>query len=373
MQRPLLKKIIKRIKRHGPITVADYMAQCLMDLEHGYYQQRPVFGTKGDFITAPEVSQIFGEMVGLWVADRWQALGCPKQVNLIELGPGRGTLMADILRITQKIPGFHQALSLHMVELSDQLRRQQQDIVTPYHIPLTHHQDFKDIQSDQPSIILGNEFFDALPIQQFQKKQGVWYERMVTVTDTPEQQKTGDKKAPTLSYALSPASAQLTLAHEYLRRAAKDGDVIEVCPAALSITADIAALLHQNTGAALFFDYGYSNHLCGDSFQALKNHAYVDPLAEPGFADLTAHVNFRALADAATEKGLHVTGPVEQGHFLMTLGAGHRAQQLASGKSAETQQEILEALKRLTAPDQMGQLFKVIAFEQGTQSPAPGF
>lgn len=347
MTTPLSRLLSQQIHAHGPMTVADYMAQCLMHPQHGYYQQQRVFGRDGDFITAPEVSQMFGEIVGLWLIDQWQQLGCPARCHLIEFGPGRGTLMADILKTANLMPAFKAAVQVHFVETSQQLRALQKEKVAT----ATWHDDITSLPDDAPLLIVGNEFFDALPIHQFIFQNRVWHERLVGI-DPDDDTK--------LCWHIGPASAAVSLISPSL--SPSEGDMAEACPAALSIMHSLANQLGAITGAALFFDYGYLKPAFGDSFQALKAHAYVDPLAEPGLADLTAHVNFHALAESAYKVGISDISLAEQGQWLMAMGLGQRAQQLASGKSATQQQDILVALKRLTAPDEMGQLFKTLTF-----------
>jgi NADH dehydrogenase [ubiquinone] 1 alpha subcomplex assembly factor 7 len=347
--------LIKRIALGGPITLADYMAECLMHPAHGYYQQQRVFGRDGDFITAPEVSQMFGEMLGLWAADRWIAMGRPARFNLIELGPGRGTLMADILRATRAVPGFCTAARVCFIEASHRLRALQAEKVPG----ASWHTQLGDVQAG-PSILISNEFFDALPIHQFEKQGGKWLERGVGAD--------GD----TLHPVLMPASAKLALVPESVR-AAGDGSIAEACPAGLSVAGEIANRLVAHPGAALIIDYGYKLSAPGDSFQALKSHEYVDPYTEPGLADLTAHVAFDQLAAAATEKGAIASPVQEQGAFLMALGLGLRAQKLAEAEDKTGQARILGELKRLTAPDEMGSLFKVLAIQSPALAPPPGF
>ncbi|MCJ9429703.1 class I SAM-dependent methyltransferase [Kordiimonas marina] len=351
----LKKLILRRIAAEGPMPLSDYMAMCLMHPKHGYYQKERVFGKAGDFITAPEVSQMFGEVIGLWLAERWIAMGGPSPVQLIELGPGRGTLMADIWRATRKVPGFHAAASVHFVEASTQLRALQRE-----KMPAAHWHDNLMTVPEGPSLIVANEFFDALPIHQFEKRDGLWFERLVGAEDD------------TLGFTLGAASAKLALIPDAVK-AAPNGSIAEVCPAALTVTSTIAERLKAHGGAALILDYGYARSAPGDTFQALKAHQYTDPFAEPGAADLTAHVAFDRIAETAQEAGLTASAIAEQGTFLMTIGLGARAQQLAAGADDAGQARILSELKRLTAPDEMGQLFKVIALQSPGLTPPPGF
>ncbi|TNE67734.1 MAG: class I SAM-dependent methyltransferase [Alphaproteobacteria bacterium] len=351
----LAKLLVRRIEAEGPISLADYMAMCLMHPKHGYYQKERVFGAKGDFITAPEVSQMFGEMIGLWLADRWAAMGSPNPVQLVELGPGRGTLMADILRTIARVPGFAAAVQVHFVEASLQLRALQKEKVPA----ARWHDDLSTVPAG-PCLMVANEFFDALPIRQYEKRDGLWFERLVGAE--------GDM----LGFTLGPADAKFALVPESVK-AAPNGSIAEVCPTAFSIMGDIAARLTAHAGAALVIDYGYARSAPGDTFQALKAHQYTDPFAEPGAADLTAHVAFDRLADAAREAGADVSPVAEQGSFLMTIGIGARAQALASRTDEAGQARILGELKRLTAPDEMGQLFKLLAIQSPGLPPAPGF
>lgn len=352
---PLKDILLRRIALDGPMSLADYMASCLMHPEHGYYQQQEVFGVAGDFITAPEVSQMFGEMLGLWCVDRWNAMGRPARFNFIELGPGRGTLMADMLRAAKAMPSFMDAAQVCFVETSAQLRAQQREKV-----PGASWYDSLAGVPEGPSIIIANEFFDALPIHQFEKRGGKWLERGIG--------EAGDELAP----VLMPTSAKLSLVPEIVK-SGPDGSIAEVCPAGLTVAGEIAARLTAHRGAALIIDYGYKTSAPGDSFQALKAHEYADPFAEPGLADLTAHVAFDQLAHAASEKGAAASTITEQGAFLMAIGLGVRAQGLAAREDDAGQARILSELKRLTAPEEMGTLFKVLALQSPSLPPAPGF
>jgi len=352
--KPLL---LDRIAATGPITIADYMAECLMHPDHGYYQKEHVFGADGDFTTAPEISQMYGEMLGLWLADRWYKMDKPEAVHLIELGPGRGTLMADLLRATAAVEGFNSAMTIHFVETSKQLRALQAELV-----PHANWHDSLATVPDGPSLIIANEFFDALPIHQFEKHKGNWLERRINA------------EGEDLTLVLTPPSPKLALTDEKLRHDGLEGSILEVCPAALSITGDIADRLHNHGGAALVIDYGYRKSAHGDTFQALEKHEFTDPLANPGGADLTAHVAFDQLAKAATSKKALSYGPAAQGMFLMALGIGARAQQLADHiDTPDGQERVLAELKRLTAGEEMGTLFKVLALQEEGLAPPPGF
>lgn len=351
-----LKEIlIKRIEATGPITIADYMSECLLHPEHGYYTGERVFGSAGDFVTAPEISQMFGEMLGLWLADRWLKLGKPGQINLVEFGPGRGTLMEDILRATEPVEGFHKAVTVHFIEASPQLRAQQAKKVAD----ANWHDDLSTVPEGN-CLIIANEFFDALPIHQFEKHEGKWCERRVHAEN-------GE-----LQLVLTEAGPKFALTDPGLHDS-PNGSILETCPMGLSIAGSIAERIAASGGAALFIDYGFRKTAVGDSFQAVKAHEFCDPLTEPGKADLTAHVAFDQLIAAATEKGVAAFGPAMQGGFLMALGMGQRAQQLATAVDEEGQQRILSELKRLTAQDEMGTLFKVLALQEPRMAAPPGF
>ncbi|WP_435166947.1 class I SAM-dependent methyltransferase [Falsirhodobacter sp. 1013] len=338
---PLGDLLARRIAQTGPITLADYMAECLLHPEHGYYTTREPFGTTGDFTTAPEISQMFGEMLGLCLAQVWLDQG-GGAFTLAELGPGRGTLMADILRATKGVPGFHAAADLVMVEASPRLRALQAERVPARHVETVHD------LPDGPLFLVANEFFDALPIRQFVRDSAGWRERMV---------------GPDLTLGLSAPLTLQSLA--YRLDDTQDGDVVEICPQAIPIMEAVAARVAQG-GLALIVDYGGWRSR-GDTFQALSGHAFADPFAAPGRADLTAHVDFEALALAAAPCTHHYT---TQGRLLAALGIGLRAERLAARGDAPAH---LSALERLTDPAQMGELFKALAITPPAAPPPPGF
>ena len=339
-----------RIRATGPITLADYMAECLLHPVHGYYTTREPFGTAGDFTTAPEISQMFGELVGLCLAQTWLDQGAPAPFTLAEIGPGRGTLMADMLRATRQVPGFHAGMRLCLVEASPRLRALQVQTLAPQ-VP-THLSSVAELP-DLPLFLVANEFFDALPIRQFRRSGDLWREHMVGLT--------GDA----LSLGLGPALPQPDLTHRLSDTA--EGQIVETCPAAPAIVAGIAARL-KGKGAALVIDYG-GWHSLGDTFQALRAHAAVDPFAAPGEADLTAHVDFEVLARAAAPVAHAYT---TQGAFLTALGIAQRSARLARNLTGAALQSHLAATHRLTAPSEMGTLFKVLALYPAGQTPPPG-
>jgi SAM-dependent MidA family methyltransferase len=347
---PLAEIITARISRTGPITIADYMAECLMHPTHGYYATRDPFGAAGDFITAPEISQMFGELIGLCLAQSWLDQGRPTPFTLAELGPGRGTLMTDILRATRAVPGFHDAAKVHLVETSATLKALQAKA-----LPQAHWHDSVATLPDAPLYLIANEFFDALPIRQFIRDGDGWRERMVGLE--------GDR----LTFGLS-APAPLALLEHRLADT-KDGDLVETCPALPAMMQEIGARIARKGGTALIIDYGDWSSL-GDTLQALKGHATTDPLATPGVADLTAHVDFAEVArHAAPARFTRVT---PQGVFLERLGITDRAQTLARTLQGEGLAAHIAAHRRLTHPDEMGTLFKVIGLYPATAHPPPG-
>ena len=344
------ERLIRRIRATGPMTIADYMTECLGDPEHGYYTTRDPLGKSGDFTTSPEISQMFGELLGLALAQAWMDRGAPDRVLLVELGPGRGTLMADALRATQAIPGFHAALDLHMVETSPTLRARQ--IETIRH-PLTHHDRIEDLPIGPPLFLIANEFFDALPIRQFQRTETAWREHVVGLTD--------DR----LAFGLSGPVAALP----HRLGDTKPGEIVETSPASHAIVATLGARIAKDGGVALIIDYGDWRSR-GDTFQAVANHKPVDPLAEPGVADLTAHVDFEALAQAASPALASAMTP--QGVFLERLGITPRAEALARNLTGPALDSHIAAHRRLTHPQEMGTLFKVLALYQPGTPPPPG-
>ncbi|MBK4217245.1 SAM-dependent methyltransferase [Paracoccus caeni] len=339
----LARIIAQRIRATGPITLADYMELCLLHPQHGYYSTRDPFGQAGDFTTAPEISQIFGELCGLSLAQSWLDQGSPQPFTLAESGPGRGTLMADMLRAIAKVPGMHDAAKVTLIEASPHLRQLQRQKLGQ----VTHLDSVEDLPQ-KPLFLIANEFFDALPIRQFQRTEEGWAERMV---------------------GLGPEGLQLGLGMPVdLPREGKIGDVVEDCPAAPLIVSAIASRIALHGGAAIFIDYGGWNGF-GDTFQALRGHKPESVLANPGQADLTAHVDFAPLAAAAIRAGAEVSRPIHQGDWLLSLGAAERAARLqAAGDDGAT-----EALRRLTDPSEMGHLFKAMAiWPKGAQA-VPGF
>ena len=353
----LSERIAALIAAQGPISVAQYMALALHDPEGGYYATRDPFGSKGDFITAPEISQMFGELLGLWLGQVWLDQGSPKNTHLVELGPGRGTLMADALRALKRVPGFCEQAEIVLVEASPALRATQKARLENCgaRIRWTSHFDVGDV----PLLVVANEFFDALPVRQYVKTARGWCERMVVLKDDA------------LEFALAP---QVTPAAAIpaSRAGAPEGGVYEVSPAASALIAEIARIVAGHGGAALLLDYGHSGIGFGETLQAVRGHRPQPLLADPGMSDLSAHVDFSALAEAARQRGAAVLGPKSQGDFLDALGIGLRAQKLAEANPAGAGQ-IRRDVERLTAPDEMGTLFQVLALSPPAAPSLPGF
>lgn len=357
---PLALKLKARIARDGPIGVADYMQACLSDPEHGYYRRQPAIGAAGDFVTAPEISQVFGELIGLWCAVVWQQMGAPPRVNLIELGPGRGTLMRDALRATRIVPGFRDALSVHLVDSNATLREMQTRTLEDAGAPLTFHDDAADVRfPDGPTIVVANEFLDALPVDQFVFAEGRWCPRAVTVSDDQFQfvpDPAAGPAAPAVPRGLTP----------------QEGDIFEVC-ARHALYADtlLATCAARGPLAALFIDYGHASTGFGDTLQGVAGQAHVSPFHAPGETDLSAQVDFQHFADACRAAGLAVDGPVPQGEFLGRLGIIERASRLMSANPAEAA-KIEAGVARLIAPSSMGSHFLAIGVRSAALAPLPG-
>ncbi|MBY6066792.1 SAM-dependent methyltransferase [Leisingera aquaemixtae] len=343
-----------RIRADGPMSVADYMADCLLHPQFGYYTTRDPLGAKGDFITAPEISQMFGELIGLALAQAWLDQGSPAPFTLAELGPGRGTLMADLLRATRGVPGFHAAMQIHLVEASPPLRAAQAKALEGY---APQWLGTADALPAQPLFLVANEFFDALPIRQFIRTGGHWSERRIGLADGA------------LAFGLSPAAPQPALAHRL--QDTSEGDLVELCEPAVPVTQAIAARIAAHGGGALIVDYGDWRAL-GDTLQALRAHEPAGPLQDPGQADLTAHVDFEALAMAAKTKGCGFTRLTPQGVFLERLGITDRARALAAPLQGAALDSLIAAHRRLTHPEEMGNLFKVLGLYPPQAAPLPG-
>jgi SAM-dependent MidA family methyltransferase len=359
---PLKAEIRRRISIAGPMPVRQFMSLCLSHPQHGYYMNRDPLGRGGDFITSPEISQVFGELVGLWAASAWHLMEQPENVRLIELGPGRGTMMLDAMRAAQVVPAFRQAIVVHLVEVSPTLRDRQQQTFAALDVPVTWHQSFEEVP-DGPAIVVANEFFDALPVNQAIKQFNGWYERVVEV-DADGNLKFGiaNDTIPLFEQLVPPALRDAPIGTIYEWR----GDNQPLA---------IGRRLAQQGGAALIVDYGYDKTAAGETLQAVSGHGYVDPLLAPGEADLTAHVDFRAFADAAESMGARAFGPVSQATFLRRLGIEKRAVALTALAPPEKAADIDKGIKRLIAEGRkdMGSLFKVMAIAHPSIGAMSGF
>ena len=359
---PLEAEIRRRIESVGSLSVAQYMALCLTHPEHGYYVSRAPIGSGGDFITAPEISQMFGELLGLWAAATWCTMESPENVRLVELGPGLGTMMLDVLRAAKLVPAFRTAIVLHMVEVSPALERVQREALIATDVPVSWHPSLEDVP-DGPLVILANEFVDALPIHQAVMCADGWHERVVKLREDGR-----------LHFSIH--GDPMPLFEEFLPaplRTAKVGQIFEWRSDNLAL--EIGRRVVKSGGVALILDYGHVKPAIGDTLQAVRGHDYADPLEAPGLADVTAHVDFHALAQGAEAMGARVHGPVTQATFLRRLGIRQRAAVLKASVPAEDAVAIDAALERLTNEGRigMGRLIKAIAFSSPKVGALPGF
>lgn len=356
---PLGAALAARIRAEGPIGVAEFMALALGDPAHGYYRRRDPLGAAGDFVTAPEISPVFGELVGLWMAALWQAMGRPAHLALTELGPGRGTLLADAWRaLAAAAPECAAALALHLVERSAVLRARASRALRPVADRCTWHERFADLPPG-PAIIVANEFFDALPVDQYVRARAGWHRRLVGL----------DPDGEGLCFVLAPAP---DFEPPDAFADADEGALIEIGGEGEALAGAIAGRLVRDGGAALIIDYGHGRSAAGETLQAVRGHRFAPPLAAPGEADLSHHVDFAALAGAAQRQGARTFGPVPQGLFLGRLGAGERAEALAAAAPGRAD-AIRGAVRRLLHPGRMGLLFKAFAIADPRLAPPPGF
>jgi len=357
----LQAELKKAIASSGPMPVWRYMELCLTHPRYGYYISRDPLGREGDFTTSPEISQMFGELLGLWAASVWRALGAPEVLRLIELGPGRGTLMADALRALRVLPPLHQALHVHLVEINPVLRDRQAATLSGVQ-NISWHTDLDEVPPG-PSVVFANEFFDVLPVHQMVKREDGWHERTVELgADGEFAFGAAAEAVPRFELLLPPLvrAAPLGAIFEWRR----DTEIMK-----------IAGRVRDGGGAALIVDYGHTRSDAGDTFQAIARHSFADPLKNPGEADVTAHVDFQALAHAAEDVGARVHGPMSQGEFLKRLGIEQRALALMSKTSPEVSADISGALKRLTEGGRggMGAMFKVLAVSDPALETLAGF
>ncbi len=335
-----LQAIIARAAATQPLTIAQYMELALQHPEYGYYRRHDPLGARGDFITAPEISQTFGELIGLWCVDMWDKLGRPDPFTLCELGPGRGTLMRDALRAAGTMPAFTTACRVVLVESNVDLRTAQGAALADYQPQWLEEPDALPMR---PALVIANEFFDALPIRQYIRREDDWYENCISC----------------VAGKLQWAAVRVAVPVAAGMPAAAPGAIVEVSVAATNIMRDLSRHLAAHGGAMLAIDYGYDAAPGSPTFQALARHNYADPLRDPGQADLTAHVDFGALAATAREQGMQVWPLVTQGDFLRALGIDARCAQLVARATPAQRDALLAAHRRLTDSVQMGTLFKV--------------
>lgn len=368
---PLLEKLRKVIRRDSVISVSEYMDYCLQDLDFGYYRSKTALGAEGDFITAPEISQLFGELIGLWAVVVWKQMGEPGKFNLVELGGGRGTLLNDALRAARLVPQFLSAADVHLVEVNPLLRHQQEEAlgaIGEHVASIEWHDEAAEVSAaslgDIPTILIANEFLDTFPPEQYVRKEGGWLRRGIELDeyDGLAFNAYGDSftsKVPIENRML-----------DSLYPNAGDGDIVERTPFAY-VPCDI---LDHATCAALFIDYGHTEPTSGDTLQAMRDHAYEHPLTSPGEADLTVQVDFSQFAGDVRRRNpnLTVDGPITQAEFLGRLGIVERASMLM-GKNPAHAPQIEAAVARLITPQGMGTRFKAIGVRSTDLPPLPAF
>jgi SAM-dependent MidA family methyltransferase len=346
----LLERLRAEIAATGPISVAEYMNRCLHDPRDGYYATRPALGEGGDFITAPLVSQMFGELIGLWMVESWTRLGRPSPFRLVEMGPGDGTLMSDLLRAVRLAPDFLAAADLWLVETSAPLRERQREKLAGAAPPPHWAADIDEIPSGAPILLVANELLDCLPARQFLHTPGGWIERLIGLGPDGG-----------LAFGLAPSQTPVLA----------NAPVLEVSPAQEALGRRLAERVLADGGAALLIDYGRPEPEFGDTLQALKGHQKLDPLAAPGESDLTVYADFPTVLAAAEKAGAQHTNAIPQGLFLGRLGLQHRAEALKAARP-DRAEVIDRQLARLAAPDQMGELFRAACIHQAGFFP-PGF
>ncbi len=353
----LARKLKDTMRRDGPIAVSSYMAACLTDSEHGYYtRQRPI-GAAGDFITAPEISQVFGELLGLWSAVVWRAMGAPGAINLVEIGPGRGTLMSDALRAGRRVPGFADALWVHLVDTSEPMMAEQRRLLAA--LPRVRWHASPAALPKGPTIVLANELLDALPVTQVVGRNGRWHVRQV-----------GLDAAERFTFVTGPECAEPPLAHR--PATVHDGDVLEIATGARDMLEALVARTGGGPLAILAIDYGHETTAFGDTLQGVSRHAYCSPFEAPGEVDLTTQVDFQQIATIAGDLGLAIDGPLIQAELLGRLGIMERASRLMSANPARAA-AIEAGVARLMAPNGMGSRFKAIGLRSRGLPPLPGF
>ena len=353
----LKARLAREIALDGPMTVADYVIRCLHDPKDGYYATRPALGEAGDFITAPLISQMFGELIGLWAVETWRRLGAPERFRLVEVGPGDGTLMSDLLRAARLAPGFLEACDLVLIEPSAPLRATQARALAGADLSPRWVRDLGRIETDAPVILIANEVLDCMPARQFVRTEDGWAERKVGVTEDG---------------GLILGLTAITAPFDKPDFPVEPGQVVEISDQQAAFGRDLADLMRQSRGAALLIDYGRARPGPGDTLQGLSRHRKVDPLETPGQADLTQWADFPRVLEAAVRAGADVTGCLGQGEFLRRLGIEARAERLKAGRP-DAAPVIDRQLNRLTAEDQMGTLFKAAAVFSPRSLVVPGW
>jgi len=356
----LAARLHARIAKSGPLSVEAFMQACLSDAVSGAYASRQPIGGAGDFITAPEISQIFGELIGLWAVAVWQSMGGPRGLTVAELGPGRGTLLADALRAWRGVPKFLDAVSVALIETSPVMVEAQRNTLREAPVPLRWYTRLDELP-DGPLIVLASEFIDALPIRQFVRRGGAWHERLVA----------NDGRG---GFCFTEGET-VTLGNQAgdLPDQAPDGSILETRPAARTLLRELARRAALAPLAALIIDYGHDESGFGDTLQAVRGHRFAVTLADPGSADLSAHVDFADLQRQASALGLKPYGPMAQGEFLLKLGLGERRNRLLQRATPAQADAIASGASRLVDPKQMGVLFKVLALTNAGLAPPPPF
>ena len=359
---PLESEIRRLIAATGPMPIAQYMKLCLTHPRHGYYMTRDPFGTTGDFTTAPEVSQMFGELIGLWTIGVWRLMGSPSDFRLVELGPGRGTMMRDALRAAKVLPEFRKATTVHLIEISPSLERVQEQTLSDSDTQIYWHAKLEEVP-EGPLIILANEFLDALPVQQVVKQSDGWHQRVIDID-------------PAGNFAFGLAPDPVPHFERILPPQVRNAPVGAIYEwRADNIMFEIGGRVMRFGGAALIVDYGHAESAVGETLQSVGAHAFADPLSSPGLVDVTAHVDFQAAAQAAENMGARAHGPIEQREFLRRLGIEARAAALKKVAQGQKVAEIDAALARLTGDGRtgMGELFKAMAIADPKLGSLPGF
>ena len=353
--------LINRIKKTGPISVAEFMVEALHHKNIGYYTNSDPFGVAGDFTTAPEISQIFGELIGLWVLNAYRNQAKDDPLCLVELGPGRGTLMSDMVRAISNFANLEKMVELHLVETNPILRKVQDQLLV--NLKPTWHNDLSTLP-DQPWFLIANEFLATLPVHQLIKNKNRWNERLIDYNSAD--------KCFTWTSTQSPSQLSLLIPEEISAKATKDA-LIEFSPATLGVIKIIADNIARKGGAALLIDYGYVEPIFKPSIQAVRAHKIIDPLSNPGISDLSCHVDFQSITNEAQYHEIDFHGPITQGEFLTNMGINERAESLKRGSTIQQSKDIDTAVKRLTDRKEMGQLFKIIGLTAKDSPLPPGF